>query len=166
MSTKRRRVAGGGRAAPRPIDKLLAFVALNDVNATQQASTLFTATTPCTIMGIRWSGFIEGDAGTVGNKHDYQWAIVKVNDGDGAANSISRTEGATLYVPEQNVLAFGVGTDNQSATSASGMNTKLFEGSTKSMRKYRVGDKLNFICRSIATETVRAQLCVQIFCKS
>ena len=165
--SKRRRVAGGGRAAARPIDKQLIFVLLEDINATQQTTTLFTATSPCTVMGIRWTGHVQGDAGTVGNKHDYEWAIVKVNDGDGAANNIDRTNGGKFYVPEQNVVAFGVGSDNASSTSTTGMQVSpRWEGTTKSMRKYRVGDKLNFIIRGIAVDTVRCRFSVQFFCKS
>ena len=70
--SKRRRTSGGRAAAPRPIDKTLRFILLDDVNATQQQNQLFIATTACTVLGIRWSLLIEEDAGTVGVPHDYE----------------------------------------------------------------------------------------------
>ena len=42
-------------AAKRPIDKNLKYVKKTGVAATQVSTTLFTATFPCTVVGLRWS---------------------------------------------------------------------------------------------------------------
>ena len=166
MSKRRRTFAGRGHA-PRPIDKQLTFINLNDVNATAQRTVLFSAPTACTILGIRWSLMFEGDAGSVGEHHDYRWIIVVVKDGDGNENNMSTTDASDFYTPEQNVLAFGVGTDNSSATSATGMQGPITQtGKTKSMRKFLVGDRLLFAVEGIATETIRVRGVIQTFCKS
>ena len=162
--SKRRRTSAGFAAA-RPIDKQLVNVNLNDINATQQTTVLLTAATACTVLGIRWSMFIEGDAGSVGAEHDYRWAIIQLLDRQ-TANNLDGTNQGELYEPEQHVLAFGIGCSRTSSTATVGMQTLTMNGKTKSMRKLRIGDRVVFICKGIATETVRVRGAVQLFCKS
>ena len=165
IMSKRRRVSVSGRTSKRPIDKSLVFILLNDVNATQQTAALSVGKTPCTIQGIRWSMLIEGDAGTVGNDHDYAWAIILVRDGF-TANTIANTANlAALYEPEQDVVAFGVGTSHSSSSATTGTVDANWAGKTKSMRKLKVGDVMQFAIRGIATETVRVRGCIQLFCQ-
>ena len=164
--SKRRRTFGGRSASTRPIDKDLIFIELNDVNATQQRTELFAATTAYTILGLRWSLFVEGDAGTVGLDHDWEWIIVKRNDGEGNENNMDRTNAASFYQPEQDVLAFIVGTSHTSSTASTGVEPPVINGFTKTMRKMKVGDRIIFAVRGIATETVRVRGIVQLFCKS
>ena len=154
-----------GYSAPRPIDKKLTVIQKNDVTGTQESTIVLAPTSACTVMGIRWSLFIQGDAGTVGAPHDYRWVIVHQRDGQNLT-ALSSTDAASLYSPEQDVLAFGVGTDNNSGTASSGMQGPFrWEGKTGSMRKLMVGDKIVFVVEGIATETVRCKDCVQVFCK-
>ncbi len=164
--SKRRRTFAGRAGAARPIDKDLIFIELNDVNATQQRTELFAATTACTILGIRWSLFVEGDAGSVGLDHDFEWIIVKRNDGEGNENNMNRTNAASFYQPEQDVLAFYVGTSHASASATTGLSVESLQGTTKTMRKMKVGDRIIFSIRGMATETVRIRGVVQLFCKT
>ncbi len=164
---KRRRTYAGRTGGTRPIDKQLIFVNMNDVNATQQSTVVLLASTACTVVGLRWSMFIEGNAGTVGNDHDYRWAIVVRRDGDGVPNSMGTVDGAEFYEPEQDVMAFGIGVDHGSATATTGANPQLvWQGKSSSKRKLLIGDRIFFICEGLATETVRVRGVVQLFCKT
>jgi len=165
--SKRRRGAGGFRvSAPRPIDKRIISIQKASVGATKATTKIITATTACTMVGLRWTFFVEGDGGTQGNAHDYSWAIVFHPDGENA-NNPDLTDAATFYAPEQNVLAYGIGSDSN-ITIGTGQTTPpyLWQGTTKTMRKLRIGDEISFLIEGIATETVRCLGAVQLFCKS
>ena len=117
--SKRRRTSAGFAAA-RPIDKQLISISLDDISATQQTTVLLAPSSACTILGIRWSFFIEGDAGTVSLPHDYRWAIIQLLDGQ-TANTLQGTDAGPFYEPEQHCLAFGVGTNRLSSSATTGM---------------------------------------------
>ena len=163
--SKRRRVSVHGRSSKRPVDKSLVNLILNDVGTTTQTAALSVGKTPCTIQGVRWTLLIEGDAGTVGLDHDYAWAIVLVRDGFTANNLNNTANLAALYEPEQDVIAFGVSTSHASASATTGTLDQRWEGTTKSMRKLKVGDQMQFLVVGIATETVRVRGCIQLFCQ-
>ena len=135
------------RSARRPIDKSLVIVNKTAVDGTQVATTLLTATFPCTVTGIRWSMGAIADAGTAISQ--VRWAIVLVKDGL-SASTMASSDGASLYDPEQNVLAFGYAALNDAAQGSA----MPFQGETKTMRKLMGGDKLQFIVASEATNTV------------
>lgn len=160
---KRRRTNTGDyvrvTSTKRPIDKGLVVVSQN-ISTTQQETDLVSATFPCTATGIRWDGDILSTAS--GGSAGY-WAIVIVREGL-SANTLSFTDGAALYEPEQDVLAYGhwTVTDLDAGTGDANMH---FSGSTKSMRKLMGGDKLQFISKgSVTIGTING--CVQVFCKS
>lgn len=162
MSLKRRRITQQTRvlqvSQKRPIDKSLVVVAKSAIDATQVTTDLITATFPCTITGLRWN--VAGDRAAGTGTAQLWWAIVLVKDGN-SANTIAVSDAATFYEPEQNVLAFGM-----KAMEDEGPDTSFFEGSTKTMRKLMGGDKLIFIARGVATNTVNLNAIVQFFCKS
>ena len=152
-------------ATARPNDKKIIVIQLNDVTNTHQTTTLVTSLTACTMFGLRWSLFVEGDAGTVGEKHDYRWTIIHQRDGT-TLSDLGESNATSFYSPEQNVLAFGVGTDDNSGTAASGFNAPpSWNGKSRSKRKLMAGDKIVFMLEDIATETVRCKGTVQVFCK-
>ena len=101
--SKRRRVTAF-HSAPRPIDKRIINILLSTIDGTNQTVVLATTTSACTIVGVRWNFFIEGDAGTIGNLHDYRWAIVKVDDGENPT-ALDSTNALTFYSPKQQVMA-------------------------------------------------------------
>ncbi len=143
----------------RPVDKLLVNVNHQGTDATQVTTTLTTATFPCTIVGLRWDMTILPSAGTVFGS--YAWAIVILRDGV-TVSTMAISDGATLYAPEQDVMAFGRGV---STASALGMLSK-YMGSTKTMRKLMGGDKLLFLFLGEATNTSTLEGCIQFFCKT
>lgn len=141
----------------RPVDKSIICVTKAAVAAAQVTTDLVTATFPCTIVGLRWSISHLQDAGT-GASHLY-WAIIVLRDGQ-TADTVATSDGATLYNPEQEVLAWGVSNiDNNT-------ETKTMTGSTKTMRKLMGGDKLVFACIGVATNTSTVRAIVQFFCKT
>ena len=165
MPFKRRRTDSGRASAPRPIDKKIISISITATGATQATLDLFSAATACTVVGIRWALSILGDAGTEGVNHNYKWAIVTVMDGD-SANTMNSSNGGTLYAPEQNVIAWGIGVSRADAAGTSDVFSNRWIGDAKSKRKLRIGDKLVFIIDGIATETVQVFGAVQFFCKS
>jgi len=144
----------GGR---RPVDKNLIAIAQTAIDATDQSTTLVTATFPCTIVGLRWDFSIIQTAGT--GICTYYWAIVILRDGL-TLPTLAISDGSTFYNPEQDVMAFGATTiDNNT-------QTKQYMGSTKTMRKMMGGDKLIFISKGVATNTSRVDGVIQFFCKT
>ncbi len=161
MAKRVKRTQGGRTfqvSQKRPIDKNLVVVSKNTVDATQVSTTLITATFPCTITGLRWQIATDRAAGT--GTAEFYWAIILVKDGN-SANTVAISDGATFYEPEQNVLAFGLG-----SLEDSGPDSMLAEGNTKTMRKLMGGDTIVFIVRGVATNTVNLNAIIQFFCKS
>lgn len=144
----------------RPTAKELIFVAQTATTSNVE-TTLKTTTFPCTIVGLRWS---IGFTSTTANDHTVNWIIVIVKDGN-SANTISQGNGADMYTPEQNVMAFGTVNLMSNAETGGNMNANV-QGSTKTMRKLQGGDLLKFISFSnVATSTIINGV-VQFFCKS
>ncbi len=154
--SKRARTGFSG-TTKRPIDKNLIFISQSGTDATQETTTLFTATFPCTVVGLRWSITMSQDGGT--GLCNHQWAIVIVREGL-TIPTLATSDAATFYKPEADVLTFGTGTVENNQT------VSHFEGSTKSMRKFQGGDRLFFIVVGIASETTATKGIVQFFCKT
>ncbi len=146
----------GGRVK-RPVDKALINITKAAIAGSQVSTTLFTATFPCTIVGLRWHITMLQDAGT-GATFD-NWAIIILRDGQ-TADTLSTSDGATLYNPEQDVLTFGVMQIDNNTTTVSNV------GETKTMRKMQGGDKLEWIAIGVATNTHTIRGTVQFFCKT
>ncbi len=158
--SKRRRTQTGFIVprTKRPIDKNLKVVAFTGITATQQNVTVFTATFPCTITGIRWSLDALADAGTASG--GCSWCIQVVKDGL-SAQAISTSGGADFITPEVNCVAFGAGLSTGDKGSP-----KSYDGNTKTMRKMMGGDLLVFSAVGQATNTTRIFGVVQFFCKT
>lgn len=162
MSKRARTAPNAQRRAKRPIDKKLTNVVVNNLVAAKQDVTLYdSATFPGTITGLRWSLSAVRSGGTDATYGAFKWAIVVVPAGT-TISTISMTGAGSMYDPEQMVLAFGCGTswDNE------GVNPIMFEGSTKSMRKLKAGDKLVFTAFGTATERHDISGTVQFFYKT
>lgn len=134
------------------------IIAISRTQSTSQgATTLTTATYPCTITGVRWH---IGLKNTYAGANNFWWAIVLVKDGQ-TADTLATSDGASIYSPEGNVLAWGM----VELDDAAGDLTFNGEGSTKTMRKLQGGDTIQFISISAAASmTLRAG--VQFFCKA
>ena len=148
---------GSSPHAKRPIDKSLVAVQLTGINATDQSTTLLAVTFPCTMVGLRWSFTATQDAGTSTSFH--HWAIVRNPDGV-VLGTLAISDAAAFFEPEQNCLVFGAG------TIPNNVDSTHYEGSTKTMRKLFVGDKLEFIVKGSATNTCRVDGVIQFFCKT
>ncbi len=145
----------------RPTDKELIYVS-QTFTSSNTSTTLKTTTFPYTIVGLRWNMSAIHTFST-GNSI-VNWIIVVVHDGN-SANTISQSNGADMYTPEQDVMAFGTLT-LMDADAGFGSTTKPIMGSTKTMRKLKQGDLLQFItlCNNANAGTINGV--VQFFCKS
>lgn len=161
---KRRRLNSGTplvvqKSQTRPIDKDLISVSKSPLSTTQLSTVLKTATYPCTITGLRW----DLDAVAITTAVDFvTWAIVVVHDGD-SANTMSATDGASFYQPEQDVLAFG---ELLVSGNAQGNPINGAHGNTKTMRKLKAGDQLVFIAVGTVVSGASLGGIIQFFCKS
>ena len=139
------------------------MIAVDQTTTTSLVSTtLKTTTFPCTVVGLRWNvAFVSNSAASDSLT---SWAIVVVKDGL-AANTPSQSNGADFYTPEQDVLSFGVvrTRDNDSGTGPAIMH---IEGSTKTMRKLKQGDLLQFITICTVANGQLVDGVIQFFCKS
>jgi len=126
----------------RPIDKKLKVVKHGtDLPVDVQVNTvLHTATFPCTVFGLRWQHVMR--FGETNFRPMIHWVIVVLPDGQ-TLGTISTGDGEDLYVPEQDVLAFGL-VRSAEATSTESPNAWWFEGSTTTKRKLKQGDQLVF----------------------
>ena len=159
--SKRRRTSAGF-STKRPIDKTLVFITDDNIALTQVSTTLLTAATACTMVGLRWNMSSFKDGGTAGNIANFEWAIILVEDGN-TLNTASVGNGGSFYDPEQNVLAFGVAPNNNSTEGT--LPTKI-DGNTKTMRKLRIGDSIRLLTKGQNTETTGVRGIIQLFCKS
>ena len=149
------------RGSRRPTDKELIYVAQTCTNS-NTATTLKTATFPCTIVGLRWSMSFLTAVST--SSPVVNWIIVLVHDGN-SANTISQSNGADMYTPENDVMAFGTVQTSDSDISAGPLAVQV-QGQTKTMRKMQQGDLLQFITFSSAANSTNVRGVVQFFCKS
>jgi len=153
-------------STPRPISKTLLLVNQEGLATTQNTRVLIDAVFPCTIVGLRW----ELSSGAVfdtpqGLDAYINWAIVLVKQGNTAGelpDSVSVAQ--DFYTPEQNVLAYG--SRGLLFTTAAG--PIVWNGSTKTMRKMQVGDKLLFISKIGDSNAVHDNMfgAIQFFCKT
>jgi len=161
VGMKRRRTEAGFVAVTstkRPIDKQLIAINKSLVAATQTTTTLVTSTFPCTVTGLRWNiSWLNGV--TTGR---FDWAIVIVRDGLAVSN-IANSDGSSFYQPEQDVLAFGCA-GALATTGTAGPVVRLWEGSTKSMRKLMGGDAIVLVM--LGEQISYVDGIVQLFCKS
>ncbi len=153
--------AGAARSAARPIDKELIVVA-QTATTSVVTTTLKTTTFPGTVVGLRWD-FNTVIAVSTGDSV-VSWLIVVVPDGE-SANTPSQSNGADLYTPEQNVLAFGVLVVRDSDV-GQGPGAFHTEGTTKTMRKLKQGDLLQFITLCSGVNGATVQGAVQFFFKT
>lgn len=146
----------------RPIDKSIVAIDHNYVAANAQTQTvLITATFPCTITGLRWE--LDTDNGGATNAV-VAWAIVLLRE-NVTVDTLAFSDGTSLYNPEQNVLAWGISRPTVSGSTA-GPRVIHDEGTTKTMRKLMVGDRLVFISKPSAVWTGDLDGAIQFFCKS
>lgn len=126
----------------------------------QTNTTLFIATFPCTITGVRWDiSFLSTSA----VDKALFWAIVIVKDGN-TPGVMGSSTGVDLYAPEQNVMTHGTGFLVSDAADNGGMIYHN-QSSTKTMRKLMGGDTLRIVTNVTAgTATVFGS--VQYFCKA
>lgn len=139
----------------RPMDKIIKTIKVADVSSGAQTSTtLATATYPGTIVGLRWElSFVKTT-----NSGNVAWAIVLVREG-ASADTITLTDAAAFYQPEQNVLACGVlGLDTT--------DRDIIVGDTKAMRKLQGGDQLLFLTYADVVSCASCSGTVQFFVKT
>ncbi len=148
------------RGSRRPTDKELIFVNQTATTA-NVTTTMKTATFPCTVVGLRWDFIMEA---LVTTNSTISWIIVIVRDGN-AANTISQSNGADMYTPEQDVMAFGTVHVVANDETGGNMNAHI-QGQTKTMRKMQQGDLLQFISLSNTVSSAAVRGVVQFFCKS
>lgn len=139
MSKRQRTNTQVARRAKRPIDKKIISVTQTVANAQVTTEIYPAATFPGTITGLRWSFNVVRIFGTAATGI-MRWILVVVPAGV-TIGTIGLGNSNSAYDPEQNVLAFG---DCCTSALATGCPTVHIEGSTKSMRKLKVGDKLMF----------------------
>jgi len=156
--TKRARTSGVRVA--RPIDKELIAVNLS-VTTTQMDTVLKTTTFPGTVVGLRWSMSARSVV-TAAQRVD--WAIVTTEDGN-TVNNIGTSNAGDFYTPEQNVLAFG-SMQLEASNSTAGPSNFMWEGSTKTMRKLKQGDTLEFTIISTNATGASIDGVVQFFFKT
>ncbi len=157
---RKRRMVAPGRAA-RPIDKELKAV-LQTATTAVVSTVLKTTTFPGTVVGLRWN--LSATSIIATSDSSVYWAIVVVPDGE-AANTPAVSDGADFYTPEQNVLAFGMGSVADTDV-GSGPRSFIADGTTKTMRKLKQGDQLVFISLSSVAVSAQVRGVVQFFFKT
>ncbi len=155
VSDKRQRVVTVARAS-RPIDKTITTIQ-QFLNATQDQTVITNPTFPSTMTGLRWNLTFSQSAGT--SLAQYQWAIVFLAQ-DETIDTLAFGDNLRFYTPEKNCLVWGYGTIFNMT------QTNHVDGSTKTMRKLMVGDRIIFIALGIATNTVQVDGAVQLFLKA
>lgn len=86
------------------------------------------------------------------------WALILVKDGN-IVSTMSTSDAASFYEPEQNVLAFGV-------SDIGVLDQVTWNDKTKTMRKVMAGDQVQLIAISDSAANTRLKGVVQFFCKT
>lgn len=163
--SKRARGLSGQVVVPRarrPIDKSLVTIEDATMPASSFEQIIKTTAFPCTVTGLRWE--ITARSLTAASAPEVAWAIVVDPDGNGVQSLSVAPAGATFYTPEQNVMAFGIAKLGDPAKGANLVHT--WTGSTKTMRKLKVGDNLSFLGLNDSAENVAISGVIQFFCKT
>jgi len=135
-------------------DKQVINVQATTTNAVTNTVIFPAATYPCVVMGIVISGSSQSlSAALIGA---FQWLLVVVEQG--TVVSVPAFNG-TSYSPEQQVMCFGTGVVSVGAM-------MQFQTKTKTGRKLRTGDTLQFILQSnTAGLAVAHSYTIQFFLK-
>jgi len=163
MPKRRRRTVYNSRKV-RPKDKQILAVwdtPFDDgATVTQKNYPLYTWTFPGTLTGLRWNiTFMDSTA-----TQNIVWAIVIAKQGTSPSNLSIPAAPATMYSPEQNVLAWGM--EGVLAKVDGTQNRALFSDKTKSMRKLMSGDQLFLIVANTQgniSNTTRIAAAIQFF---
>lgn len=149
------------RRAKRPIDKKFANLELAAQGNVQGNLDVTAAMSyPGTVTGLRWNLNVQRVAGAAA-LGTFKWAIVVVPQNTNQS-ALNLGTGASLYDPEQNVLAFGTGCSNQV-----GDDPVVFIGDTSTMRKLKAGDRIGFCIQgNSAVSTHAVSGTVMLFIKS
>jgi len=139
MAGKRRRRSVMLTRKVRPKDKQIIGVSLNPAFTVvpapvqQMNRIIYTWTFPGTITGLRWNFSFYDTTGT----QAILWVITVQRQG--VPSQIIAGTG-TVYTPEQNVLAWGMGSCNNHTDGTA--SRYVSEGTSKAMRKMMGGDQL------------------------
>lgn len=133
---KRRRYAKTKRSKSKFVNAIHTVV---QVKSEQSNVSIYTATYPCTIAGLRWCfGLCPYDLSSTSGSN-FIWAIYVVEQGDTPKSlnlgSLNVTPASEAFKGEATVIAWGSGI-------VIGNNIVNFDSSTKSMRKLQGGDQL------------------------
>ena len=156
--SKRRRTFKRRATAKRPIDKAITTIDRVITNTTTSGD-LLQIVNAGTVTGLRWTWTFRSV--TQATAPQILWAIVYVRDGE-IASSLDLSNLASMYDPEQNVLAFGsMLLEPNSSTSAP--TVVHVEGTSKAMRKMIDRDRLQLVSVSDALNATQMFGVVQYF---
>lgn len=151
----------------RPLDKSIIGISQTAAGTTGGNITLYTATFPATITGLRW----EWDAFNAANStnvNNVTWIIYRLK-ASLQPFTISQTNAAPVTQPEEEVICWGtMGLPSNADPTNAAANKLSFhvKDSTKSMRKLQNGDRLAFAWIGDNSSNVTIQGAVQFFGKS
>lgn len=162
-------------SAKRPIDKSIVQGALDLLGTAQSTVRIYPVTGalgaginfPGTLTGLRWHVDAKCDVeNEVGNF--IKWAIVKCREGLTPNTMDVGAALATLYQPEQDVMAWGSLTVHRSGQVGATDSRCYFPnvGETKSMRKLMAGDALYFIAQDNSSLRFIINYTIQFFYKT
>ncbi len=125
----------------RHTSKVLKAVALAP-GTTQDTLDLINSSVAGTVSGFRWDFTIRGTTSAIAR---VGFVIVHLRDGS-TLSTMSLTDGADLYAPEEDVLCFGyaVGSDSD----ATGVQFARLQGVSSAKRKIKQGDKIVIVAIS------------------
>jgi len=139
----------------RPVDKRLINAIHAAANSTQQSTTLFTATSPCTLSGAKVSFAVNSNTTTSANV--VGWALVLVRDNI-SIQTLVLTDGSNFYTPETELLLGGM------LPFVSSNEWNQVE-SNKCKRKLMNGDKLVLITKQSQSGTLNVNYLATLFFK-
>ncbi len=136
------------------------------VGDTEKASLLLAVTTPCSLQSIRYDFWTVPDGTGNNNTELMNWVIVIVQNGTNVS-TLERGNGI-LYVPEENIVAFGThanGRLNADGDIHSGQCGN--RGTSAARRNLKRGDEVRLLIgrHTGHTQTVHFWGAVQFFCR-
>lgn len=170
MSTRRNNNGGNQQVVyakkKRSVDKQIINVTNNFSNS-QGQTILYTATFPCTVMGIRVQGTVQSAPDTSASPDAVAVALIVLRQGFTTPNGLSLSNTGTLYQPEADVIWYRAGISDTFVNTGDGAFIASMEltGAPKTMRKLEAGDRLLMIYNGSTADVKNIFASVQFFLK-
>lgn len=151
MSSRQKRTfVGNHNHHRRNIEKVQINLNRSTTGVTQTVGLLFNSSVPVTITGLHWDLAFSTLTGPASGNTTGRWALV-ISRESLTASTMSTSDLSIPYIPEENAMIVGI---FDAGVPSGARPSDHFVGSTKTQRKLKCGDSLNFLMKGDSADQV------------